>query len=74
MKENVIVKFADLFPGDRFVIPGCIDGGRIWPKIDFSSAREHTLKEISMKEKGFGHLDSKIVSFVNTQVVCFIPV
>lgn len=49
--------FAQLHPGDRFTLPA---DHRLFTKLTDSTAREHSVHSINLKEEGYGYAEDPI--------------
>jgi hypothetical protein len=76
-QDGPIVKFSDLWVGDRFQR---LDGnckpaqGEVWTKLDRTGARRHGPEETRWGGKSYGYVGSASCSFELNDLVKFVPV
>lgn len=63
------VLFSELWIGDRFDQ----GDGMLWTKVSHNTARQHSLKSVSLHEKGYGYVGDTVCSFEEIDPVFFIP-
>jgi len=75
--DGDIVRFSDLWLGDRFQRLDAARSpyqGEVWTKLGHDNARRHGPEEIRWGGKGYGYIGSASCSFEPDDFVKFIPV
>ena len=63
--------FAQLHPGDRFTLPA---DHRLFTKLTDSTAREHSVHSINLKEEGYGYAEAPIKNLPGEAPIEYVPV
>jgi hypothetical protein len=63
--------FAQLHPGDRFTLPA---DHRLFTKLTDSTAREHSVHSINLKEEGYGYAEDPIKNLPGEAPIEYVPV